>query len=581
VIIITVYSKKGLEICLKFKNKMKIIIIGGLSAGPSAAAKARREDENAEIILFEKGSNISYATCGMPYAFSGIIENREDLIVVKPDLLKNRFNIDVKLNEEILNIDTSNKIVYSNKGDYTYDKLIMATGASSIVPPIKNINIATNWSTCRSMPDFDKIMEEGLATNSKNITIIGGGLIGIEVAENLKLAGKNVTLIEGAKEVLSMWQSKFGVIAEKILIDNGINIITSSIVSEFDLNENGKIKNVIIKGKEPIETDFVIVSAGIKPNTDLLLNRGAKHIKNGALIVNEYLETSIKDVYAAGDNVAIKNLQTNEYGYFPLGTHSNKAGRAAGANAVGSETIFKGAYNTAIVQVFDYTFARTGMNAKFLKQQNIPFKKVLTIVGATPGYYPNKKEIVSEIYFNPTTKEIYGAEVVGEVGVDKRIDVLSTAIYAKLKISDLAQLDLAYAPPYSPAKDSLVVASFVSENIVNEKCPQVSVEDLDVFMNETDPSNYLLIDIRTQKEYEAGTLANAINIPIDEIRSQINFIKNEEKPVILICRSGLRAYIAQLILVQNNIKEVANVAGGIKLWQLYNKTVIKPKEMFA
>ncbi len=559
----------------------KIIIIGGLSAGPSAAAKARREDENAKIILFEKGANISYATCGMPYAFSGIIENREDLIVVKPDLMQNRFNIDVKLNEEILNIDTNNKIVYSNKSDYAYDKLIMATGASSVVPPIKNINIATNWSTCRSMSDFDKIMKEGLATNSKNITIIGGGLIGIEVAENLKLAGKNVTLIEGANEVLSMWQPKFGTIAEKILIEKGINVITSSFVSEFEVDEKGKISKVIIKDKKAVETNFVIVSVGIKPNTDLLLKQGAKHIKNGALIVNELMETSIKDVYAAGDNVAIKNLQTNTYGYFPLGTHSNKAGRAAGANAVGSKTIFKGAYHTAIVQIFDYTFARTGMNAKALKAQNLPFKKVLTIVGATPGYYPNKKEIVSEIYFNPTTKEIYGAELVGEVGVDKRIDVLSTAIYAKLKISDLAQLDLAYAPPYSPAKDSLVVSSFVSENIVNEKCPQISIEDLEVFINETDASNYLLIDTRTQEEYEAGTLINAINIPIDDIRNNIDFIKNENKPVILICRSGLRAYIAQLILVNNNIKEVANVAGGIKLWKLCNKAVSKPKEMFV
>ena len=570
-----------LDICINFKKKMKkIIIIGGLSAGPSAAAKARREDETAEIILFEKGVNISYATCGMPYAFSGVIENRKDLIVVEPDLMKNRFNINVKLNEEILNIDTINKIVFSNKEDYSYDKLIFATGAKSVVPPIKNINIATNWSTCRSMPDFDKIMKEGLASTCKNITVIGGGLIGVEVAENLQNAGKQVTLIEGANQILAMWQPKFGAIAEKIVLENGVRVITSGFVNEFKLDNNGKIHKVIMDGEKAIETDFVILSVGIKPNTDLLIQQGAKHIENGALIVNEKMETSIKDVYAAGDNVAIKNLQTNEFDYFPLGTHSNKGGRAAGANAVGSDTVFKGAYHTAIVQVFNYTFARTGLNPTYLKQHNIPFKTVLSIVGATPGYYPNKKEIISEIYFDAKTEEIYGAELVGEVGVDKRIDVLSTAIYAKLKISDLSQLDLAYAPPYSPAKDSVVVSSFISENIITEKCPQISVEDLVVFIEEKPAEEYLLIDTRTNEEYETGTLPNAINIPIDEIRNQIDFIKNEDKPVILICRSGLRAYIAQLILVHNNITEVANVGGGIKLWQLCNNLITKPKGIF-
>ena len=440
----------------------RIIIIGGLSAGPSAAAKARRENENAEILLFEKGENISYATCGMPYAFSGIIENRKDLIVVDQQLMKDRFNIDVKINEEIINIDTDKKIVYSKNNDYSYDKLIFTTGAKSIVPPIKNIKFATNWSTCRSMVDFDKIMKEGLASCSKNITIIGAGLIGIEVAENLHEAGKKVTLIEGDHQILNMWQSKFGNFAETIFKGEGIDVLTSSIVKEFELDEAGKIIAVKIEGKEAIKTDFVILSVGIKPNTELLLKNGAKHIENGALIVNERMETSIKDVFAAGDNVSIKNLQTNEFDYFPLGTHSNKGGRAAGANAVGKNIVFKGAYKTAIVKVFDYTLARTGLNPKYLIANNIPFKTVLTIAGSTPSYYPNAKDLISEIYYNPETEEILGAELFGEVGVDKRVDVLSTAIYAKLKITDLSQLDLAYAPPFSPAKDPIVVSSFVS-----------------------------------------------------------------------------------------------------------------------
>lgn len=559
----------------------KIIVIGGLSAGPSSAAKARREDENAEIILFEKGANISYATCGMPYAFSGVIEDRSNLIVVKPELLKSRFNIDVRLNEEIIKIDTEHKVVYSKNGDYGYDTLVFATGAKSIVPPIKNIEKATNWSTCRSMIDFDKITEEGLASNSKHITVIGAGLIGVEVAENLQEAGKNVTLIEGDSQVLNMWQPKFGKFAEEVLKEKGIEVITSGLVSEFELDDNWKIDGVKIKDGKTVKTDFVILSVGIKPNTDLLIENGAKHIWNGALKVNEHMETSIKDVYAAGDNVAIKNLQTDKYDYFPLGTHSNKAGRAAGANAVGGNIQFKGAYKTAIVKVFDYTLARTGLNPKALKYLKIPFKTVLTIAGSTPGYYPGQKDLITEIYYNVETEEILGAELFGEVGVDKRVDVLSTAIYAKLKITDLAQLDLAYAPPFSPAKDPIVVTSFVTENILNSKSEQISVEELETVFTEDNMKDYLLIDSRTVAEYERGTIPGAVNYPLDSLRQYVDDIKNLEQPVIIFCQKGLRGYLAELILRHNNITNVVNVAGGFKLWNMYSDKVIVPEPVLV
>ena len=559
----------------------KIIVIGGLSAGPSAAAKARREDENAEIVLFEKGANISYATCGMPYAFSGVIEDRSNLIVVEPELLRTRFNIDVRLNEEIVKIDTTNKVVYSKKGDYSYDTLVFATGAKSIVPPIKNIEKATNWSTCRSMIDFDKITQEGLASESKHITVIGAGLIGIEVAENLKEAGKEVTLIEGDNQVLNMWQQKFGNFAETVLKEKGIEVLTSSLVSEFELDENWKINGVKIKDGNTIKTDFVILSVGIKPNTDLLLENGAEHIGNGALKVNERMETSIKDVFAAGDNVAIKNIQTGEYDYFPLGTHSNKAGRAAGANAVGQDIQFKGAYKTAIVKVFDYTLARTGLNAKALKTLKIPFKTVLTIAGATPGYYPNQKDLITEVYYNTETEEVLGAELFGEVGVDKRVDVLSTAIYAKLKITDLAQLDLAYAPPFSPAKDPVVVASFVTENILNNKASQISVEELNDFLSEDKLKKYTLIDVRKVEEYENGTIPNAVNFPLDSIRNHIETIKTFNKPIIIFCQRGLRGYLAELILNHNNINNIVNVAGGFKLWKMFSDKIEIPKNILS
>ncbi|MFI1772895.1 FAD-dependent oxidoreductase [Thalassobellus citreus] len=555
----------------------KIIVIGGLSAGPSAAAKARRENEQAEIVLFEKGANISYATCGMPYAFSGVIESRDKLMVVKPELLQNRFNIDVRLNEEIIKIDTKKKLVFSSVNEYAYDTLIFATGASSVVPPIGNIKLASNWSTCRSMIDFDKITKEGLTEESKHITVVGAGLIGVEVAENLKAAGKKVTLIEGSTHVLNMWQQKFGNFAANVLTSEGIEVLTESLVSKFDIDKDGSIQSVITNDGKQISTDFVILSVGIKPNTDLLVQEGAEVIGNGALKVNEFMETSIKDVYAAGDNVSIKNLQTNEFDYFPLGTHSNKAGRAAGANVVGRTIEFKGAYKTAIIKVFDYTLARTGMNAATLTKKGIPFKTVLTVAGSTPGYYPGQKDLITEIYYNPETEAILGAELFGEVGVDKRVDVLSTAIYAKLKITDLSQLDLAYAPPFSPAKDPIVVSSFVTENILNERSEQISVEELESFMQNNSEEDYLLIDTRTVKEYEKGTIPDAVNYPLDQLRKQVGFIKSQDKKIIIFCQKGLRGYLAELILRNNGITNVMNVAGGFKIWQMYSDYIEIPE----
>ncbi len=549
-------------------ERKKIIVIGGLSAGPSAAAKARREDENAEIIMFEKGANISYATCGMPYAFSGIIEQREKLIVVKPSLLRDRFNIDVKLGEEVTNIDTANKTVYTPKGTYQYDKLVFATGAKSIVPPVKNIETTNNWSTCRSMVDFDKITSNLIAEDNKHITVIGAGLIGVEVAENLLKLGKKVTLIEGSANVLPMWQPKFSQFAKTALLKKGMEVVTSTFVNEF-VAEDGRIVKVKVAEDKYISTDFVIMSIGIKPNSDLLIKEGATHIGNGALKVNEHMETSIKDVYAAGDNVALLNKQTAEYDYFPLGTHSNKGGRAAGANAVGKSISFNGAYKTAIIKVFKYTMARTGMNPTFMDKMGIKYDSVLSISGATPSYYPGQTDLISEIYFDPTTYKILGGEFFGEVGVDKRVDVLSTAIYAGLKLDDLSQIDLAYAPPFSPAKDPIVVSGFVGENSMKGKTNQISVEELEQLINNNTLLNYQFIDVRDIVEFDRGTINGAKNLPLHELRGALGTLDKTQE-IILFCQKGMRGYLAEQILTQNNFK-VRNLSGGYKLWDMYAK----------
>lgn len=546
----------------------KIIVIGGLSAGPSAAAKARRENENAKIILFEKGENISYATCGIPYALSEVIESREDLIVVEPQLLRDRFKIDVRLDEKIIKIDPTQKKVFSTKGDYSYDKLVFASGASSIIPPIKGISQANNWSPCRSLNDFDKLKETLANPEIKNITILGAGLIGLEVAENLIEIGKNVTVIEGAKQILTLWDKKFAEFGAEILKSSGIKIITSTFVNEFGV-ENGKINKVFIDENNTIDTDFVVMSVGIKPRTELLTSIGAEHLTNGALKVNEFMETSIKDIYSAGDNTSIKNTITNKHDYFPLGTHSNKGGRAIGLNSTGSQSKFEGAYGTAIIKLFDYTLARTGMNKNSLEKNNIDYKSVVTIAGSTPGYYPDQKDLVSEIFYKPDTLEILGGEFFGEVGVDKRVDVLSTAIFAKLKITDLSKIDFAYAPPYSPAKDPLVVASFTAENIEKDKCNQLSMEDFEEFIKSNNIDSYSLIDVREKWEFDEGHINGAINLPLDELRDNLDKI-NKNKPIIIYCQRGLRGYLARLILHQNGFDRTSSLAGGYIFYSMCN-----------
>lgn len=552
--------------------KKKIIIIGGLSAGPSAAAKARRESEDAEIIMFEKSPNISYATCGIPYALSGVIPSRDKLLVVEANLLRERFNVDVRLNEEVIDINPDAKEITTSKGIYSYDSLVFTTGARPNVPPIKNIEKGTNWSTCRSLADFDKIMKEGILDSVKNITVLGAGLIGVEVAENISELGKNVTLIEGNKQILPMWQPKFSTFAQSELEAKNINVVTGHYAREFKVNNN-KITHIEFGDDNSVETDFVIVSTGIIPNTELLTSKGAKAFVNGALLVNEKMETSIPGIYAAGDNVSVKNMQTGAYDYFPLGTHSNKEGRTAGANAVGGDEIFKGAYKTAIIKIFDFTLARTGLNKKELDKLGWNYGTNLIVAGSTPGYYPGQKDLIIELYYNPEDQTIYGAEIFGEVGVDKRIDVLSTAIYAKLKMTDLQHLDLAYAPPYSPAKDPVIVNGFVSSNVFNDNYAEISVEELTSHVDAE--KEIQILDVRNEKELlKSGRIHKAVNISLHELREK-HFDLDKDKETVIYCAKGLRGYLASRILTQNGFTDVKNLSGGFKIWEMHNSRIEK------
>ena len=537
----------------------RIIIIGGLSAGPSAAAKARREDENAEIILFEKTANVSYATCGIPYALSGVIESRDKLLVVEADQLRARFQIDVHLQEEVLDVDVQNQVIITNIGEYEYDKLVFATGARAIVPPIENIDKVVNWSTCRTLKDFDKIMLLGMLENTKHITVLGGGLIGVEVAENLIKSGKKVTLVEGATHVLPIWEPGFSILAENVLKNENLEIVTGKIVTKL-IHDQGTLTSIELSDGSLIDTDFVVVSVGIKPNTDLLVKHGAEVIGNGALVVDSKMMTSLPNIYAAGDNASTKNLETGENGYFPLGTHSNKGGRAAGANSAGVETQFGGAQGTAIIKLFDYAMGRTGLSTSDLKRLGRKYKSNLIVASSTPGYYPNPKDMVVEVYYDSETNELLGGQVFGQEGVDKRVDVLATAIYAKLKVTDLPQLDLAYAPPFSPAKDPVVVAGFVAENSSLKGYQEISAKEL------IDQSNVQIVDVRELEEQKVeGTIQGSLSIPLDDLRDRINEL-DATMDTVVYCARGLRGYIAWLILTHHGFR-VKNLAGGYRVWQ--------------
>ena len=543
-----------------------IIIVGGLSAGPSAAAKARRVNENAKILLFEKTEYISYATCGIPYSLSGKIKKRDKLLVVKPELLRERFKIDVHLNEPVLDILPNEHKIITPQREYNYTKLIYAAGASPFVPPISNLEQAENWTNCRTIEEYDKIVADKVLSEKQHITVLGAGLIGVEVAENLNKIGKKVTIVELAPTVLSPWDSKFGNLGENVLKDHGIDVYTNTTIENLNVDQ-GRIVSVKLSNGEELQSDYLLMGIGGRPNTGMLASKGAETIRNGAIKVNAKMETSLKDIYAAGDCASIMNIQTGEHDYFPMGTHANKGGRAAGANAAGGEEHFKGAYRTAIVKVFDYTLARTGLNPRALKMMNKDFESTLIVGPATPGFYPDPKDMIMEIYYNANTREVLGAEIFGEKGVDKRIDVLSTAILGKLTVDDLPNLDLAYAPPFSPAKDPVIIAGFVSGNKDKNNYKEITADDLCNIIRSENKDDHQIVDVRAPIELEKqGLIESSVNIELDGLRDNLDTL-DKNKPTIVYCARGLRGYLATMILENNGFKNLYNLGGGFITWK--------------
>lgn len=548
----------------------KILIVGGVAGGASAAARLRRLDENAEIIMFERGEYISFANCGLPYYIGESIKEREKLLVQTPEAMKKRFNIDVRVKSEVLKVNgTEKKITVKSeeKGIYeeSYDYLILSPGAKPIRPNIEGID-SDKIFTLRNVPDTDRIKTFVDKENIESAVVIGGGFIGIEMAENLREKGVNVTLIEAAPHILAPFDSDMVTIAEKEMEDNGVNLILSDGVKSFKEAEDD-IEVSLSSGKKVL-TQIVILAIGVTPDTAFLKDSGIELGPKGHIIVNDKLETSLEGVYAVGDAIEVIDFVNRGKTAIPLAGPANKQGRIAADNIAGLNSNYKGSQGTSILKIFELTGASTGNNERTLKRLNIPYKVIHVHPQSHASYYPGAIPMSIKLIFNDEGK-ILGAQIFGYKGVDKRIDVLATVMRLNGTIYDLTELELAYAPPYSSAKDPINMAGFVAENVLKGNMDVIVNEDLVNY----DREKQVLVDVRTEIEFNNGSIEGALNIPVDNLRDRLNEL-DKEKEILIYCQVGLRGYIATRILMDKGYK-VKNLTGGYKSYKMAS---FKPKE---
>ncbi|MBN2735580.1 MAG: FAD-dependent oxidoreductase [Spirochaetales bacterium] len=540
---------------------MKLLIVGGVAGGASTAARLRRLDEKAEIIIFERGEYISFANCGLPYYIGGVISERNNLLVVEPSLMKSRFNIDVRVFNEVVKIDRDKKILTivdlqkDIKYTETYDKLVLSPGATPLVPPIPGIH-SKKIFTLRNIPDTDAIVEAINDESVKRAVVVGGGFIGLEMVENLTEKGIKVSLVEMAPQVMAPLDFEMAAIVHQHLQVKNIEFYLNDGVQAFQDTEKGI--NVILSSRRTIEADLVILAIGVKPETSLALEAGIEC--NRGIVVNKNMRTSDENIFAVGDAVEVRDFISGKPTLIPLAWPANKQGRIAADNIAGIPSEYKGTQGTAIAKLFDLTIASTGLNEKQLKAQSISYLKSFTHSANHAGYYPGAIPMSIKIIFAPDTGKLLGGQIVGIKGVDKRIDVLATAIRAGMTVYDLEELELAYAPPYSSAKDPVIMAGFVAVNILNK---QVKIIHWDEISDSQNNGN-IIIDVRTEEEYSLGAMPGAINIPLDELRNRSTELSKDKK-LYVYCQMGLRGYVAARILSQWGY-DVYNLSGGYITW---------------
>ena len=555
---------------------MKYLIIGGVAGGATAAARMRRNTENAEIILFEKGKYISYANCGLPYYIGGVIEDRGKLFVQTPEAFSKRFNIDVRTNSEVVSIDRSAKSVRVRTADgkeYTesYDKLLLSPGASAVVPPLPGVD-SKGIFTLRNVDDTDNIKAYINQHNGKRAVIVGGGFIGLEMAENLKHAGLDVAVVEMANQVMAPIDYSMAAFVHEHLLQKGVKLYLNQAVEAFEQSDCS-IK-VNFKSGISIHTDLVILSIGVRAQTKLATDAGLELGEMRGIKVNEYLQTSDSDIYAVGDAIEFPHPITGIPWLNFLAGPANRQARIVADNMVmGNAVKYEGSVGTSIAKVFDLTVASTGLPAKRLKQMEIPYLSATIHPTSHAGYYPGATQMSIKITFSPTDGRLYGAQIVGFDGVDKRIDQYALVVKRGGTVHDLTRLEHAYAPPFSAAKDPVAVSGYVAANILSGKMTPIYWSEL----RDADLTKCTLVDVRTTDEFSLGKISGAINIPLDDLRQRMNEIPSD-KPVILYCGVGLRGYLASNILKDNGFSNVRNLIGGIKTYKTAMAKVELPKD---
>ena len=548
----------------RWNDNMKVVIVGGVAGGATAAARIRRLNEQAEIVVFERSGYISYANCGLPYYIGDVITDRSDLTLQTPESFFSRFHVNMKVRHEVTAIHPEKKEVTvknletGEEFEESYDKLILSPGAKPTQPRLPGVGLDKLF-TLRTVEDTFCIKDYINANHPKSAVLAGGGFIGLELAENLRELGMDVTIVQRPKQLMNPFDADMASFIHNEMRKHGVKLALGHTVEGFEERDGGV--DVLLKDEQPLHADMVILAIGVSPETTLAKDAGLELGIKGSIVVNDRMETSISDIYAVGDAVQVKHFVTGQDALISLAGPANKQGRIAADNICGGDSHYTGSQGSSVIKVFAMTAASTGVNETNARKAGLDVDTVILSPMSHAGYYPGGKVMTMKVVFEKATYRLLGAQIVGYEGVDKRIDVLATAIRARLKATELKDLDLAYAPPYSSAKDPVNMAGFMIENIAKGVLKQWHLADVDTLPQD---GSVTLLDTRTVGEFDGGHIDGFLNIPVDELRERLGKL-DKSKPVYVICQSGLRSYIACRILAGNGF-ECYNFSGGFRFY---------------
>lgn len=558
---------------------MKVVIVGGVAGGATAAARLRRLDETAEIVVFERSGFVSYANCGLPYYIGGVIEDQEELTLQTPESFYERFRVQMKVRHEVTAIDRSAKTVTVRNlatGEVfqeSYDKLLLAPGAQPTQPALPGVGLDRLF-TLRTVEDTLRIRRFVDTQHPKSVVLAGGGFIGLELAENLRERGLDVTIVQRPKQLMTPFDADMAALIHREVRAHGVRLALGHTVEGFAESEGGV--QVLLKDEQPLQADMVILAIGVTPDSRLAAEAGLELGLKGSILVNDRMQTSDPDIYAVGDAVQVNHFVTGQPALIALAGPANKQGRIAADNITGGDSRYKGSQGSSVLKIFDLTAAATGLNEAAARRAGLDVEAVVLSPMNHAGYYPGGRVMTMKVLFERNTGKLLGAQIVGSDGVDKRIDVLATAIRAGMTAADLTELDLAYAPPYSSAKDPVNMAGYMMENLLTGKVKQFRLDELTALPRD---GSVTLLDTRTTGEYSRGHADGFINLPLDELRDRLSEL-DPAKPVYVMCQSGLRSYLACRILTQHRFT-CYNFAGGYRFYEAVTTDRCQSSQAFA